>query len=123
MVTEIVLLLGFLGFLAIRNDYIQRRGPFILALVFWGLTRLLTELTFRGDTSYEWGSRSACAAAVCLFLCLSSMYWACARPLVPAHPRDSHTSDKPDAQTPPPPQKDPSERIRELIDEEPHDEL
>ena len=82
MITEIVLLLGILGFLCVRNDYVMRKVPFVMAMCFWGISRILTEITFKiesvsGELRYDWGSLSACTAAGCLFFCLLCIFWAC----------------------------------------------
>ena len=123
MITEIVLLLGILGFLAIRNDYVARKGPFVMAMLFWGIARILTEITFKtdgfsGKLRYEWGSLSACAAAASLFLCLFCVFWACLRPAgkrrVTSCPEKvclkNEATDEP--------VKNASERIKELVGED-----
>lgn len=82
MITELVLLLGILCFLGIRNDFVHRKGWFVCAIILWGGTRILTELTFKtesmtGQMRYDWGSLTSCAAAVCIFLCLFCIFVAC----------------------------------------------
>lgn len=80
MITEIVLMLGLLGFLCVRNDFIRRVPPFLLAMLFWGAARILMELTFRetmAGTKYDWGSLTGVAAAVSLSLSLFCLFWAC----------------------------------------------
>jgi len=84
MITEMVLLLGFLAFLCIRNDLVRRRLPFLAALFFWGAARILVEANFKLETStgflgYSWASLLACTAAACLFFCLLCVFWACLR--------------------------------------------
>ncbi|MBT3378107.1 MAG: hypothetical protein HN742_33745 [Lentisphaerae bacterium] len=122
MVTEIVLLLGFLCFLCVRNDFIRRRLAFVAAMLFWGVARLLTELTFKmeamsGSITYDWGSVSACIAAVCLFGCLFSMFVACVGPAAsspsPAGVEGTEATAAPETV----PLQTASERIRKLVDE------
>jgi len=84
VISEIVVLLGFLGFLCIRNDYVRRRGPFVLSILFWGAARLLMELNFKveptGELKYDWASVASCTAAACLVACVLCICWACWRP-------------------------------------------
>jgi len=124
MVTEIVLLLGVLCFLSIRNDFVHRRGCLVGAMVFWGSSRILTELTFKmepmtGNLRYDWGSLTSCIAAVCLFLCLLCMFLACLPARRPgSRPRaggGSHDSGSPSPS--PDRDEDASERLKELVDE------
>lgn len=123
MVTEIVLLLGFLCFLCIRNDYIRRRFAFVAAMVFWGVARLLTELTFKveatsGSITYDWGSVSACIAAACLFFCLLSMFIACVAPLPPTRLPRNEVGQQEETSGETSSQRTASERIRELVAED-----
>ena len=78
-----VLLLGLLGFLAIRADLVKRKVPFIAAMVCWGGARMLTEFSFKltpetGELAYKWGSIASCTSELCLILCLLLIYCACA---------------------------------------------
>jgi len=125
MITEIVLLLGVLCFLSVRHDFVHRKWWLVIAMIFWASSRILTELTFKleiptGDLRYEWGSLSACLAAVCLFLCLLCVFLAC----LPSrrHLSSRHAAAEPDgsvvALLPPGEEaQDASERLKKLVDE------
>lgn len=84
MISEIVVLLALIGFLCIRNEYVERRGALLLAIVLWGVTRVLMELNIRvesstGEFQYQWASLVACVAAASLAGCLLCICWACWR--------------------------------------------
>lgn len=125
ILTEIVLLLGLLGFLAVRQDYLHRRIPFILSMIFWGTSRILTELTFKvevttGSLQYDWGSLMACSAAGCLFLCLFCIFLACLPRSGGGHAQERQQVQEQDSEVgsgESPAGADPSRRIRELIEE------
>lgn len=122
MVTEIVLLLGFLCFLCVRGDYIRRRPAFVAAMFFWGLARLFTELGFgfdatSGSLRYDWGSLSSYIAAACLFFCLFSMFIACTPSLRAGRLAEEGVAQEQDAPSEEPDPRTASERIRELVDE------
>lgn len=122
MITEIVLLLGVLCFLCIRNDFVHRRRWLVCAMVFWGSSRILTELTFRpeaatGNLRYDWGSLTSCMAAACLLLCLLCVFLACLPRRALPRPRADGGSDGSGAPSTPP--EPASERLKKLVDERP----
>jgi len=123
MITEIVLLLGFLCFLCVRGDYIRRRLAFVAAMLFWGLARLLTELGYGFDATsgsfrYDWGSLSSYIAAACLFFCLFSMFIACTpRFFTAGKLSEDGVAQEQDAPSEASDPRTASERIRELVDE------
>jgi hypothetical protein len=119
MITELVLLLGFLGFLAVRTDFIRRRAAFVASLVCWGLARFLTEYTFKvgdgGSLDYQYASLTSYAAALCICLCVLFMFVAClgARRRTDYGSGLAVTDGGPDEDDGPSPS--PSERIREIV--------
>lgn len=126
MITEIVLLLAVLCFLSIRHDLVHRKGCLVGAMVFWGSSRILTELTFKmevttGNLRYDWGSLTSCIAVVCLFLCLLCVFLAClpARRCVSREEVDDGSEDSSSSSTPPGPAESASERLEKLVDERP----
>ena len=122
MISEIVVLLALLGFLCIKNEYVQRRGPFLMAIVFWGTARVLMEMNFRteptGELKYNWASHASVVAAGCLVACLFCIFWACWR----RHPRrklgriseSEHSARQDETDS----RETPSDRIKRLVEEE-----
>ena len=125
VITELVLLLGVLCFLSIRNDLVHRKGWLVSAIILWGATRILTELTFKtefmtGQLRYDWGSLTSCVAAVCLFLCLLCIFLACIPSRRPVSRRPGDGSDQPGSSSlAPGPSEDASERLRDLVGDRP----
>lgn len=120
MISEVVVLLALLGFLCIRNEYVQRRGPFLLSILFWGTARILMEMNFRteptGELKYNWASHASVLAAGCLIACLACVFWACWR----RHTRHGVARvPKPDAlvQGEEAVRETPSDRIKRLVEE------
>lgn len=117
MITELVLLLGFLGFLAVRTDFIRRRTAFVGALVCWGLARFLTEYTFKvgttGSLDYQYASLTSYAAALCIFLCVLLMFVACLGARRSGQVKSVSGADDSPEDTGP--TLSPSERIREIV--------
>ncbi|NOY81215.1 MAG: hypothetical protein GXP31_09445 [Kiritimatiellaeota bacterium] len=125
MISEIVVLLGLIGFLCIRNDYIRRRVPFLLAIVFWGTARILMEINFAteptGEVKYDWASRAAVVAAACLVACLFCLFWACwrrplRRPSSVGGGRPAVASDAPHTATTSR-QESPTDKLKRLVEE------
>ncbi len=122
MISSVVVLLAVIGFLCVRNEYVQRRFPFLLSIALWGTARILMELNFQqeptGQLEYNRTSAAAATAATCLVLCVFCLFWACYRP----HPREaaslapgagSGSNARPNGAD----QDSPEERIRRLVDE------
>ncbi len=120
MISEVVVLLGLLGFLCIRNDYIRRRVPFLLAIVFWGTARILMEINFRteptGELKYDWASRASVIAAACLVACLFCLFWACWRRPVRRQVGRPPSPDTPSPTTPIR-QESPTDKLKRLVEE------
>jgi hypothetical protein len=77
MITELVLLLGALVFLGIRNDYVKRSWALVAAIFCWGGARFFTEMGFADASRYNWGSLPAYLAAACLLFCVLLIFCAC----------------------------------------------
>ncbi len=123
MVSETGILLCLLAFLCVRNDFVQRRGCFVAAMIMWGTARLLTEMSFKlqpstGQLAYDWGSISATVAAACLFLCLLLTFCACwrRRPGL-GHASQSAGPEQEATETRDDSRQDPSERIKKLMED------
>ena len=117
MITELVLLLAFLGFLCIRTDFILRRWPFVIAILAWGAARFCTEFNFSGE-QYTYGTFVSYGAAASLVVCLLAMFFACSRDF------SSGTGDgrgegagSPPAESGEPTGQSPSARIENLLSE------
>lgn len=113
MITELVVLLAALCFVCIRTDFVRRGSLLVVAIVLWGLARLLTELNFERaqyDPTYTYGTMISYAAAFSLVGCVLFLFAACwqsRRKAPPALPAED--------QSEPLPASDPSERLRELL--------
>ncbi len=116
MITELVVLLAALCFVCIRTDFVRRGSLLVVAIVFWGLARLLTELNFERaqyDLAYTYGTVVSYAAAFCLVGCVLSIFAACWRPRRKTPPA-APAKDQPESL----PASDPSERLRELLSDD-----
>ena len=119
MITELNILLGALCFVCIRTDYVRRGGFLALAIVCWVAARLLTELSFgraQYDPSYTYGTLASYAAACSLVACLASLFAACWHRQRGAT-RDAATADRAATATDEP-APTPSERLRELLEDD-----
>jgi hypothetical protein len=123
MIGESGIMLALLGVACVVRDAIRRPVAFVAAIVLWGSSRVLMELTYRarpdsGDLAYDWGSLSATAAIACLAASLLCLFLACWR--APAsHPtaRSDRSGAAPGPTPPAPPAADASERLRQLVPE------
>ena len=119
MISEIVVLLALLGFLCIRNEYVRRRAPFVLAILLWIAARVLMEVNYKlqptGELQYDWGSIVATVAAGCLGACLFCIFLACWRPHRRQQVGETGRPHAEDADRKPPAR--PEDRIRELVED------
>ena len=116
MISENVIILGFLCVLCVRGRLVRRGWALVTAILFWSLARLLMELSFKGGSyEYSWGSLPSLVAIGCLSLSVLLIYVACVgqdtRPAIGAA-EPAPAAKEPE---PPPPASDPSERIREIL--------
>jgi len=93
-----------------------------MAMLFWGTARILTEVTFKvqpstGALSYDWGSLSACIAALCLLLCLACVFWACLPMTSPVPTADEAAGPDGPAEWAAQQEESASERIKHLIED------
>jgi hypothetical protein len=118
MISEIVVLLAFLCFLAVRSDRVHRPWAFLVAATSWGTARILVEVSFKGGSyEYSWGSLPSVVAAACLYLCVVFLFVACVgrpRGVPPVTPGSGAEAKGEVAAVP----AAPSERIRMILDEQ-----
>lgn len=116
MISENVVILGFLCVLCVRGRLVRRGWALVAAIVFWSVARLLMELSFKGGSyEYSWGSLPSLVAVGCLSLSVLLIYVACAgqdRRAASGAAGPSPTATEPESA---PPAPDPSERIREIL--------
>lgn len=115
MITELVLLLGFLAFACVRTECVRRPWAFFAAIIAWGGARLLTEINFSG-TEYSYGSWVSYGAAGSLVLCLIFLFLGCSsstsrnRSHTPAVPGTGSNGEEDTADSAP------SERIQHVLE-------
>ncbi|MCK5806008.1 MAG: hypothetical protein KAI66_24465 [Lentisphaeria bacterium] len=117
MITELVLLLGFLAFLCIRTDFISRRWVFVIAILAWGAARFCTEFNFSGE-QYTYGTLVSYGAAAGLVVCLLAMFFACSGDAGSAkHDGQEGVGELSSGESDESPGQSPSARIESLLSE------